>query len=92
MLQDHTVGMGGSTAASTGPGYGFGLGFAVRLHDGFAWSAGSKGDAMWGGAVGTSFTIDPKEHVVAIQLTQGATPRLQSRHLFKNLVYGAMVE
>jgi len=92
MLQDHTVGMGGSTASSTGPGYGFGLGFAVRLQDGFGWSAGSKGDAMWGGAFGTSFTIDPKEQLVAIQLTQGATPRLQSRHLFKNLIYGAMVE
>src|SRR5262245_43612499 len=41
--------MGGSTEGSTGPGYGFGLGFAVRLQDGFGWSAGSKGDAMWGG-------------------------------------------
>jgi len=30
MLQDHLVGMGGSTEASTGPGYDFGLGFAVR--------------------------------------------------------------
>jgi CubicO group peptidase (beta-lactamase class C family) len=92
MLQDHIVGMGGSTAASTGPGYGFGLGFAVRLQDGFGWTAGSKGDAMWGGAFGTSFTIDPKEQLVAIQLTQGATPRLQSRMLFKNLIYAAMVE
>jgi CubicO group peptidase (beta-lactamase class C family) len=92
MLQNHLVGMGGTTEASTGPGYGFGLGFAVRLQDGFGWSAGSKGDAMWGGIFGTSFTIDPKEKLVAIQLTQGATARLQSRHLFKNLVYGAMVE
>jgi len=92
MLQNHLVGMGGSTAGSTGPGYGFGLGFAVRLQDGFGWSAGSKGDAMWGGVFGTAFTIDPKEQMVAIILTQGATARLQSRHLFKNLVYGAMVE
>ena len=92
MLQDHTIGMGGSTAASTGPGYGFGLGFAIRLHDGFGWSPGSKGDAMWGGAYGTSFTIDPREGLVAIQMTQGAAPRLQSRHLFKNLIYAAMVE
>jgi CubicO group peptidase (beta-lactamase class C family) len=92
MLSDHIVGLGGSTAASTGPGYGFGLSFAVRLHDGFGWTAGSKGDAMWGGAFGTSFTIDPKEQLVAIQLTQGATPRLQSRLLFKNLIYGAMVQ
>jgi CubicO group peptidase (beta-lactamase class C family) len=92
MLQDHLIGMGGSTAASTGPGYGFGLGFAVRLQDGFGWSAGSKGDAMWGGVFGTSFTIDPKEQIVAIQQTTGASARLQSRHLFKNLVYGAVVE
>jgi CubicO group peptidase (beta-lactamase class C family) len=92
MLQDHLVGMGGSTAGGTGPGYGFGLGFAVRLHDGFGWSAGSKGDAMWAGLFGTFFTIDPKEELVAILLTTGATPRVQSRHLFKNLVYGAIVE
>jgi hypothetical protein len=38
------------------------------------------------------FTIDPKEKLLAIQLTQGATARVQSRHLFKNLVYGALVE
>jgi CubicO group peptidase (beta-lactamase class C family) len=92
MLQDHLGSMGGSTASSTGPGYGFGLGFAIRLQDGIGWSAGSKGDAMWGGVFGTSFTIDPKEKLVAVIMTQGGTPRLQSRHLFKNLVYGAMME
>jgi CubicO group peptidase (beta-lactamase class C family) len=92
MLSDHIVGLGGSTAASTGPGYGFGLGFAVRLHDGFSWTAGSKGDAMWAGLFGTSFTIDPKEQLVAVMLTQGGTARLQSRLLFKNLIYGAMVQ
>ena len=31
MQSNHTVGMAGSPMASTGPGYGFGLGFAVRL-------------------------------------------------------------
>lgn len=92
MLQDHLGSMSGSTAASAGPGYGFGLGFAIRLQDGIGWSAGSKGDAMWGGVFGTSFTIDTKEKLVAVIMTQGGTPRLQSRHLFKNLVYGAMME
>jgi CubicO group peptidase (beta-lactamase class C family) len=92
MLSDHTAGLSGSTEASTGPGYGFGLGFAVRLDDGAAWTAGTKGDATWGGAFGTSFTIDPKEKMVAVELTQGATPRLQSRLLFKNLIYGAITE
>ena len=43
MLSNHTVGTGGSPTASTGPGYGFGLGFAVRLQDGFAVAPGSTG-------------------------------------------------
>lgn len=93
MLEDHLGSMGGTTEASTGPGYGFGLGFAVRRQNGIGWSAGSTGDVMWGGLFGTSFSIDRKEErLVFIQLTQGAAARLHSRHLFKNLVYGALVE
>jgi CubicO group peptidase (beta-lactamase class C family) len=92
MLSDHAVGMGGTTIASTGPGYGFGLGFAVRLHDGMAWVPGSKGDAMWAGAWGTSFWIDPKEGLVGILMSQSPSNRVHTRMLYKNLVYGAMVE
>jgi CubicO group peptidase (beta-lactamase class C family) len=92
MLSDHTPGMGGTTIASTGPGYGFGLGFAVRSQDGFAWTPGSKGDAMWAGAWGTSFWIDPKEKLVGILMTQSPSTRVQTRMLFKNLVYAAVVE
>jgi CubicO group peptidase (beta-lactamase class C family) len=91
MLADHTVGMGGTTMATTGPGYGFGLGWGVRLHDGVAWVPGSKGDAMWAGAWGTSFWIDPKEGLVAILMAQGPSTRVHTRMLYKNLVYGAMV-
>jgi CubicO group peptidase (beta-lactamase class C family) len=92
MLSNHTIGMAGSPTASTGPGYGFGLGFAVRLQDGFAVAPGSTGDAMWAGAWGTSFTIDPKEQLVAVLLAQGPSNRVHTRMLFKNLIYGAMVE
>jgi CubicO group peptidase (beta-lactamase class C family) len=91
MLSDHIVGLGGSTVGTTGPGYGFGLGFGVRLHDGFAWAPGSKGDAMWAGRWGTSFTIDQKESLVAILMAQGPSNRMHSRMLFKNLIYGALV-
>ena len=59
MLSDHTVGMGGTTIATTGPGYGFGLGWGVRNQEGVAWVPGSKGDAMWAGAWGTSFRASP---------------------------------
>ena len=91
MLSEHTAGMGGTTIATTGPGYGFGLGFATRLQDGVAWVPGSKGDAMWAGAWGTSFWVDPKEGLVGILMSQGPSTRVHSRMLFKNLVYGAMV-
>lgn len=91
MLSDHLVGMGGSTAASTGPGYGFGLGFAVRRQDGFGVAPGSTGDAMWAGAWGTSFTIDPREGLVGIIMGQGPSTRVHTRMLFKNLIYGAVV-
>ncbi len=92
MLTEHTAGMGGTTIASTGPGYGFGLGFATRLQDGMAWVPGSKGDAMWAGAWGTSFWIDPKEGLAGILMSQGPSTRVHSRMLFKNLVYGAMMK
>lgn len=92
MLSQHTVGMGGSTIASTGPGYGFGLGFAVRLDEGMAWVPGTKGDAMWAGAWGTSFWIDPKEKLVGIIMAQGPSNRTHTRMLFKNLVYGSLMK
>jgi len=92
MLSQHTVGMGGTTVASTGPGYGFGLGFGVRLDDGMAWVPGSKGDAMWAGAAGTSFWIDPEEGLVGILMAYGPTTRVATRMHFKNLVYGAVVK
>ena len=92
MLSQHTIGMGGSTIGTTGPGYGFGLGFGVRLDEGMGWIPGSKGDAMWAGAWGTSFWIDPKEKLVGILMAQGPSNRIHTRMLYKSLVYGALVD
>jgi CubicO group peptidase (beta-lactamase class C family) len=91
MLSNHIAGMGGTTIGTTGPGYGFGLGWGVRLQDGMGWAPGSAGDAMWAGAWGTSFWIDPKERLVGILMAQGPSHRVHTRMLYKNLVYGAMV-
>ncbi|HXG04972.1 MAG TPA: serine hydrolase domain-containing protein [Candidatus Binatia bacterium] len=91
MLSDHTVGLGGTTVATTGPGYGFGLGFGVRLHEGVAWVPGSRGDAMWAGIWGTSFWIDPKEQLLGILMAQGPSHRIHTRMLYKNVVYAALV-
>ncbi len=91
MLSNHIAGMGGTTIATTGPGYGFGLGWGVRLQDGEGWAPGSAGDAMWAGAWGPSFWVDPKEKIVGILMAQGPSNRVHTRMLYKNLVYGAMV-
>jgi CubicO group peptidase (beta-lactamase class C family) len=92
MLSNHTVGIAGSPFPTTGPGYAMGLGFGVRLDEGMGWAPGSKGDAMWAGAWGTSFWIDPKEQLVGILMAQGPSNRIHTRMLYKNLVYGAMVK
>jgi CubicO group peptidase (beta-lactamase class C family) len=47
---------------------------------------------MWAGLGGTSFTIDPKEKIVGVFMAQAPTPRLHTRFLFKNLLYGALVK
>ncbi|WPB87321.1 serine hydrolase domain-containing protein [Sediminicoccus rosea] len=92
MLSDHMGSMGGTPQASTGPGYGFGLGFAVRREQGISVAPGSPGDAMWAGAWGTSFTIDRAEKLVGVFMAQGPSSRMHTRMVFKNMVYGAMVE
>lgn len=91
MLSNHTAGMGGSTIATTGPGYGFGLGWGVRLDEGMGFVPGSKGDAMWAGAWGTSFWVDPKERLVGILMSQAPSKRYDTRMLMKHLTYGALV-
>jgi CubicO group peptidase (beta-lactamase class C family) len=92
MMSDHIQGLEGSPFPTTGPGYGFGLGFGVRKAEGGAWAPGSTGDSMWAGAGGTSFTIDPKEKIVGVFMAAGPSTRQHTRFLFKNLVYGALVE
>jgi CubicO group peptidase (beta-lactamase class C family) len=76
------------------PGYGFGLGFAVRKGTGVNSTVGSAGEYNWGGAAGTGFWVDPKEHLVAIMMTQtvpGPAQRLD-RALFRHAVYQAIAD
>lgn len=90
MTADHLGGIPGSYIDLLGPGYGFGLGFAVRLGPGIAPIAGSTGHYYWGGIAGTSFWIDPKEDFFAIFMMQGPGQRAYFRPLFRNLVYAAL--
>lgn len=90
MLSDHILDMGGTTVGTTGPGYGFGLGFGVRRHPGMNWVAGSVGEATWSGAWGTTFWIDREQRLVGMLMTQAPTPRISTRMLYRTLVYGAV--
>jgi CubicO group peptidase (beta-lactamase class C family) len=72
------------------PGYGFGLGFAVRRQAGLAPQPGSPGQYFWSGIGGTSFFVDPAEDLFAMLLTQAPNQRIYFRNLFRNLVYAAL--
>ncbi|HEX3397609.1 MAG TPA: serine hydrolase domain-containing protein [Steroidobacteraceae bacterium] len=71
------------------PGYGFGLGFAVRLQPGIAHVPGSVGQYFWGGLAGTTFWVDPAEQLFAIMMIQAPGQRDYFRNLFRDLVYAA---
>jgi CubicO group peptidase (beta-lactamase class C family) len=76
------------------PGYGFGLGFAIRRADGLNAGPAAAGEYTWGGAAGTSFWVDPKEQLVAVLMTQaqpGPSQR-EFKELFRQLVYQALAE
>lgn len=72
------------------PGYGFGLGFSVRLASGLAPQPGSPGQYFWSGIGGTSFLVDPAEDLFAMLLTQAPNQRIFFRNLFRHLVYAAV--
>src|SRR5467141_3134820 len=71
-------------------GHGFGLGFAVRTHDGLAPFPGSLGEFFWSGMAGTFFWIDPKEDLFAVFMMQGPGQRQYIRIMLRNLVAAAV--
>jgi CubicO group peptidase (beta-lactamase class C family) len=72
-----------------GPGFGFGLGFAVRTEAGVSPMEGSVGEMNWSGAAGTTFWIDPAEDMFVVFMSQTVSQRGRIRAALKNLVYGA---
>jgi CubicO group peptidase (beta-lactamase class C family) len=72
-----------------GPGFGFGLGFAVRTEAGVTPWEGSVGEMNWSGAGGTTFWIDPRENMFVVFMAQSPSQRMRLRIALKNVVYGA---
>jgi CubicO group peptidase (beta-lactamase class C family) len=85
MTADHLGAMAGPS-----PGYGFGLGFAVRREVGLSPTPGTVGDYNWGGLGGTAFWVDPKEDLIAVWMMQAPGQRVYYRNAFRSLVYQAI--
>jgi CubicO group peptidase (beta-lactamase class C family) len=78
-------------AALQSPGYGFGLGVAVRLADGMASVPGAAGEYFWSGTAGTCFWVDPREALAVVFMAQApGEMRLRLRRLVRQLVYQAL--
>jgi CubicO group peptidase (beta-lactamase class C family) len=97
MMSDHLGAVRASSvqrgaAYLPGPGYGFGLGFAVRMETGEAGTAGTPGESNWGGLGGTAFWVDPKEQLAVVWMAQGPGQRNYFRQVLRNRIYGAMVK
>ena len=91
MTSDHL----GSAIARTplylpGPGYGFGLGFAVRTAVGEASAPGAPGEYYWGGAAGTYFWVDPRNDLVVVFMIQSPRQRAAYRTILRNMIYAAI--
>ena len=74
-----------------GIGYGFGLGFAVRLQNGVSAWPGTAGDYYWDGMAGTTFWVDPKEELFAVFMIQEPSQRLNYRYLMRSIVYQSIL-
>jgi CubicO group peptidase (beta-lactamase class C family) len=93
MASDHL----GQAIATTplylpGPGYGFGLGFAVRKASGEAAHPAEAGSYFWGGAGGTYFWVDPKSGLFVVFMMQSPKQRVYYRTLLHDMVYAAVMK
>jgi CubicO group peptidase (beta-lactamase class C family) len=85
--------LGDLNRGSLNEGFGFGLTFQVNLGPGKAPTVGSEGEYDWGGAAGTSFWIDPKEHMVGVFLIQILpADSVTAAGQFKRMAYQSLVD
>ena len=73
-------------------GQGFGLGFSVLGQPGADGRIESVGTFGWGGAYGSTYEVDPKEHLVLVFMIQMLPNRSDVAMKFPMLVYQALVE
>lgn len=91
MTANHMNGITPGKYYLPGAGYGFGLGYGVRVDEG-APSFGSVGEFYWGGAAGTYYLTDPQEDFIALLFIQSPKNRTPVRLTFKNLVFPTIAD
>ncbi len=74
------------------PGYGFGLGFAIRTNNEKSEMLGNKGDLCWFGGANTAFWIDPKENIIGIVLMQSLWNERKISKKTRDFVYQALLK
>jgi CubicO group peptidase (beta-lactamase class C family) len=67
----------------TGPGFGFGLGLAVRLDWGPAAMPCAAGEMAWSGISGTALFVDPDTQWFAVCFTSNMATRMMARMEFR---------
>jgi len=75
-----------------GPGYGFGLGFAVRTAPASGKPDSAVGEYFWGGAGGTYMWVDPVNDLFVVYMMQSPKQRTPHRAALRELVYGAVTD
>lgn len=75
-----------------GPGFGFGLGFALNLDTPASGVIGSEGEFNWGGAAGTVFWIDPVEEMTVVAMIQLMGSPWKLREDLKVAVYQSIID
>ena len=96
ILAPHTVmlmttNQSDSLFAKGNPCGGFGLGFGT-VERGGCDELSSVGSYEWGGAYGSSYMVDPKEHLIIVFMENRLPRRPDVGGSFRNLVYQALVE
>lgn len=85
-----TTNQSGTLYSTTGQG--FGLGFSTLEQPGADGRVESAGTFGWGGAYGSTYEVDPKEHLVLVFMMQLLPSRTDVAQKFPMLVYQALVE
>jgi CubicO group peptidase (beta-lactamase class C family) len=81
-LPDHAEG----PASYCGPGFGFGLGLAVRHDWGVAAMPCTPGEMVWSGVSGTAMFVQPRTQWFALLFSANMTSRMVSRLEFRRAV------